>query len=195
MTAADRTTETKKEGKPPREEQVLSLVFAEFLDRALYRVDRDPAVPLTTPQLVALTYLQDNPGCTIKQLSRGTRVNHSAASQLVAKQAADGNLRTESNPADRRQARLRLTERGSTLLHEARASRLRALDRVLSRMTAEERERLVEGLRGFLRHALSSEQQVDDVCGRCWVEHFGDCIVNLAHRQLAGRDSKRVPVS
>ena len=60
-------------------EQVASLVFAEHVGKLLYGAG-DSGSPLSTAQLVPLTFIHDNPGCTIKALSAGTRVNHSAAS-------------------------------------------------------------------------------------------------------------------
>ena len=181
--------------RQPSMEQVLSLTFAEQVNNLLYRGAADGKTAVSTAQLVALTFIQDNPGCTIKKLAGSTRVNHSAASQAIHKLAAEGLVEIAVAPADRREARLTLSRAGAAALQESRERRLDALEAILHRMSAAERARFIDGLSAFLRHALSSEGAVDDVCGRCWVEHFGDCIVNIAHRQITGRDTKRVPAA
>ena len=177
----------------PSQEQIASLVFTEIVNKLIYREEADSGSPHTTAQLVALTYIQDNPGCTIKQLAAGIRVNHSAASQLVHKAGEEGLLDIQVKPEDRRHARLNISPVGRQALQQSRQRRLEALDRILSRMPERERHAFVEGLQTFLRYALSSEEKADDACGRCWVEHFGDCIVNLVHREFTGKDTKRVP--
>lgn len=174
-------------------EQVASLVFAEHVGKLLYGGGDDASSP-STPQLVALTFIHDHPGTTIKALAAGIRVNHSAASQQSHKLAADGLI--EISPgADRRQATLKLSIEGGRLLQRARERRLKELDRIFRKMSPADRQALVDGLTAFLKQALHSERNVDDVCGRCWVEHFGECIVNLMHRQMTGRDTKRVPAA
>ena len=172
-------------------EQVASLVFAEHVGKLIYGAG-DAAASLSTTQLVALTYIHENPRTTIKALAAGTRVNHSAASQAAHRLAREGLVGIEPG-TDRRQATLKVLEAGERLLAHARDRRLRELERIFRRMPAADRTALVDGLTAFLKVALSSEKKVDDVCGRCWVEHFGECIVNLMHRQMTGRDTKRIP--
>lgn len=180
---------------PPSPEQISSLVFVEMVNKMIYREEADSDSPHTTSQLVALTYIQDNHGCTIKQLAAGTRVNHSAASQLAHKLAQEQLLHVQVKTEDRRHARLTISAGGVKALQESRQRRLDALERIFSKMPAQERQTFVDGLQAFLRYALNSEEQADAACGRCWVEHFGDCIVNLAHREFTGRDTKRVPAA
>ena len=174
-------------------EQVASLVFAEHVGKLLYGAG-DSGSPLSTAQLVPLTFIHDNPGCTIKALSAGTRVNHSAASQAAHRLVRDGLIAIVPG-VDRREATLRLAAGGDRLLAQARARRLKELEKILGRMNPADCKALVAGLTAFLKEALSSEHKVDDVCGRCWVEHFGECVVNLMHRRMTGRDTKRVPVT
>lgn len=175
----------------PNAEQIAALVFTEHMTKLLYQPE-DAEGGTSTSQLVALTWIHDNRDCTVKQLAAGIRVNHSAASQLAHKLAADELISIEPGPTDRRQVRLRIRAAGNRALEDARTRRLEALDRILGRMPEAERRALTDGLTAFLKVALASEAHVDDACGRCWVEHFGDCIVNLAHRQITGRESKRV---
>ncbi len=176
----------------PTAEQISALVFNELMTKLLYPAEDAKGGTTSTSQLVALTWIHDNRDCTVKQLAAGIRVNHSAASQLAHKLAADGLISIEPGPKDRRQVRLRVRAAGDRALADARGRRLEALDGILSRMSESERKALSDGLAGFLKVALASERNVDDACGRCWVEHFGDCIVNIAHRQITGRESKRV---
>lgn len=176
----------------PAPEQIASLVFAEHLNKLLYRGEAESVGNLTTAQLVALTFVADNPGCTITSLAAGTRVNHSAASQAAHRLTTLGMAEIEAGQ-DRRQAQLRVTTAGAGVLDAARRSRLDALDRIFRKMTPDERRTFVDGITAFLRVALNSESKVDDACGRCWVEHFGDCIVNIMHREMTGHDTKRVP--
>jgi len=176
----------------PGPEQIASLVFAEHLNKLLYKGETDSEGVLTTPQLVALTFIADNPACTIKQLAAGTRINHSAASQAAHRLVALRMVDIEPGQ-DRRQARLNASAAGTAVLDSARRSRLAALDAIFRKMSPENRQLFVDGVTAFLKVALNSESKVDDACGRCWVEHFGDCIVNLMHREITGRDTKRVP--
>lgn len=176
----------------PNAEQISALVFTELVTKLLYPPGDAEGGSTSTSQLIALTWIHDNRDCTVKQLAAGIRVNHSAASQLAHKLSSDGLVSIEPGPQDRRQVRLRMRAAGNRALEEARSRRLEALDRILGRMPEGERKALTDGLAGFLKIALASERSVDDACGRCWVEHFGDCIVNLAHRQITGRESKRV---
>ncbi len=176
----------------PAPEQIASLVFAEHLNKLLYRGEAESGGVLTTAQLVVLTWVADNAGCTIKQLAAGTRIQHSAASQAAHRLGALGMIEIEPG-ADRRQARLKPTPAGAGVLDAARRSRLEALDRIFRKMTPDDRRLFVDGVTAFLKIALNSETKVDDACGRCWVEHFGDCVVNLLHRERTGGGSKRVP--
>lgn len=172
-------------------DQVALLVAAEHVNRMLAPDQPGATGGLTTAQLVALTFVHDHPKASVKDLSAGSRVNHSAASQVSRRLATMGLLAMEPGE-DRREARLALTPAGRKALAETRRKRLESLDRILKRMTPGDRAKLADGLTAFLRIALNSEAKADDACGRCWVDHFGECIVNVLHRRMTGRDPERV---
>lgn len=72
---------------------------------------------LTLQQWVLLTALWRQDGLTVGQLAAYYRATEPSTSNLVSRMEAKGLVRRELNPADRRQVRVFLDERGRSLDH------------------------------------------------------------------------------
>jgi len=110
-----------------------------------------PAYTLSLSQAFTLHELDAGHPLSQRDLAARLRLDKSSVSRLVADMERDGLLVRERDPEDRRQYRLRLTDRGRRL-HRTMASVAHGdYDRWVGAMTAEERAALLTGLTAMLR--------------------------------------------
>jgi DNA-binding MarR family transcriptional regulator len=111
------------------------------------RLDQTPAVP--PAQLRVLSVIADSRPTNMSRLAEALDVVPSSASRLCDRLEATGLLRRVPDPRDRREVRLMLTPSARRLLDQLRERRREALAEVLERMTAADRQALVDALQAF----------------------------------------------
>lgn len=97
--------------------------------RAVRRVDE--ATGLTPARLSALSVVVFAGPLTMGELAAAEQVTPPTMTRLAAGLEAEGLVRRQPDPADRRAVRIRATAKGTALLHRGRARRV---DRLVARM-------------------------------------------------------------
>jgi DNA-binding MarR family transcriptional regulator len=116
-----------------------------------------PGQPMSVSQAFALHELgRSGAGLSQGELARRLRLEKSSASRMAADLERDGLLVRERDPDNRRQYRLRLTERGHALHERMAASYHARYDQWIDTMTPAERTALIRGLRALLRAVRGS---------------------------------------
>jgi DNA-binding MarR family transcriptional regulator len=105
----------------------------------LRRVARHDAVSgLTAARLSALSVIVYGGPVTIGELARAERVTMPTVSRLIQGMERDGLVTRAVDTGDRSVVRLRATERGETILREARSRRVESLARQMGALPAED---------------------------------------------------------
>ncbi len=106
------------------------------LRRAVRRRTRErmdvPALP--PAQVELLRTVQDSPGIGVAGVARRLRLAENSVSTLVRTAIADGHVHRTRDPADRRAARLELTDAAHERLRRWRAVRVEVVDAALARL-------------------------------------------------------------
>ncbi|MFI6520635.1 MarR family winged helix-turn-helix transcriptional regulator [Spirillospora sp. NPDC050679] len=100
-------------------------------------------------QLHALEAVHARPGISVRDLAAELHAIPSSASRLCDRLVAANLLARLPSDADRRLVELRLTAQGEELMRDLTRQRRLDLEAVLDRLTAEQRDRLLEGLTAF----------------------------------------------
>jgi DNA-binding MarR family transcriptional regulator len=112
---------------------------------ALRHVRReDPASGLSPARLSALSVLVFVGPRTLGELAAAEQVRPATMSPIVRALEADGLVRRDSDPADRRVARLRATAAGERVMWQGRNRRVESLATLLGRLSASEVRRVRE---------------------------------------------------
>lgn len=111
---------------------------------------------LTPSQLSALSAVDRHGPLTLGALAEHERVAPPTVTKVVAKLEADGFLRREVDPEDRRVARLTVTPEGLVLLTEIRARKDAWLTERISDLGSEPRARLAAAL-DVIDHLVAGE--------------------------------------
>jgi DNA-binding MarR family transcriptional regulator len=122
------------------------------------RID-DPQSGLSPSRLSALSVVVFGGPLTISALAEAEQVRPPTISRLVKELEAEGVLRRESDPDDRRVQRVRATAKGRRLLEEGRQRRVARLAAELESLSGEERRVLAEAARLLERLATPSEHR------------------------------------
>lgn len=132
------------------------------LMRSLFGTDKDdPLTELTMPQLRIMRMVLEGDH-TVSSLSEEMALSVSAATQMVNRLEHSGLVERAEYPADRRMKRVRLSARGLALMHRRRDRRVERIRQVLTEMSPEEKDSLVDRLREFhvaARLVRSREEQ------------------------------------
>ncbi len=132
------------------------------LRRAVRRRTRErmgvPALP--SAQVELLRAVQDSPGVGVAGVARRLRLADNSVSTLVRAAVADGYLRRTPDPADRRAARLELTEAAQERLHRWRAVRADVVDAALARLDPADHDALVAAVPALTR-LLDAVEEID----------------------------------
>jgi DNA-binding MarR family transcriptional regulator len=118
-----------------------------------------PGFLVSASQAFALHELGSGPGLSQGELADRLHLEKSSASRMAADMERDGLLARERDPNNRRQYRLRLTDRGHALHRQMASSFHNHYERWISAMTPAERAALIRGLRGLLRAVRQSPVQ------------------------------------
>ena len=101
---------------------------------------------LTFAQSQVLFYVDQHPGCHMGDVAKEFRVTMPAATHIVDRLAQKGLLGRSADPGDRRVCVLELTLAGQALVRELETRQLGALEQVLARLSAPDRQRILLGL-------------------------------------------------
>jgi DNA-binding MarR family transcriptional regulator len=132
-------------------EQLLDLLNA--LGGTIFRQflwQRAAELELTYAQSQVLFHVAAHPGCRMVDISKAFGVTRPAVTQLVDRLEQKGFITRADDPGDRRAYVLEVTRAGAALVDELHAMRLRSLEAVLARMTADDRTRVVRGLEALV---------------------------------------------
>lgn len=100
----------------------------------------DDVSGLSGPRLSALSVIIYAGPINLTELAEAERVTSPTMTRLVQALEAEGVVRREIDPADRRAVKLSATARGKKVLDAARARRLAAMENILGELSAEDRE-------------------------------------------------------
>lgn len=114
---------------------------------------------LTVPQFRMLVVLEAHGATNLSRLAEQLAVNPSTAMRMADRLIAAGMVERTTDPADRRAAKLVLTEGGRTVVREVTGRRREEIARIVSAMPPERRGAMVEALQAFADAA--GEPQVD----------------------------------
>ncbi len=136
-------------------ERVLDLLTA--LGTTIFRqVVWQKAADLTFAQSQVLFYVAAHPGCHMGDVAKAFGVTLPAVTHIVDRLEQKELLVRGDHPADRRIYVLDLTRAGKALAEELQALRVRGLERVLARMSAADRRRVVAGLEALIDAAVTA---------------------------------------
>jgi DNA-binding MarR family transcriptional regulator len=132
--------------RPAASDEFLRL--AQVVMRALHSttVDSWCAVDLTMPQLKALFLAHAPGGASHSEIARALGVGVSTVTGIVDRLVEHGLVQRQTDPADRRLSRVVVTPAGTELIDQLWASRREQLDKLLDKLTPDERSTLVNAL-------------------------------------------------
>jgi len=108
---------------------------------------------LSMHQLGILMQIHFRGNCGISEISNRFDITNAAASQLVDKLVQSGLIQREEDPQDRRAKLLNLTEKGKKMIQQGTERRYRWVEDLAQKLSAEERERVIEALNIMTRAA------------------------------------------
>ncbi len=117
------------------------------------------ATDLTYSQTQVLFYAAEHPDCHMGDVAKAFRVTLPAVTHIVDRLEQKELMIRRDHPADRRIYVLDLTRAGKALAEELQTLRLRGLEHVLSRMSAEDRRRVVVGLEALVDAAANVSEE------------------------------------
>ena len=112
-------------------------------------------IDLTYAQSQVLFRLAEHPGSHMGDVAKAFGVTLPAVTHIVDRLEEKGLVARGDHPADRRVYLLDLTRAGRILVEELEAIRLRGMERVLTRMSADDRRRVLTGLEALVDAASS----------------------------------------
>ncbi|MGW0287805.1 MarR family winged helix-turn-helix transcriptional regulator [Streptomyces sp. NPDC003236] len=130
----------------------MTLTAVELLEVLWGRASTAPASP---SQMRVLLMLEHQDGINLRTLADSLASTPPSTSRLCDRLVAAGFVERAISPADRREVRLHLSNRGRAFLDDLRARREKELRAVLERMPAVKRTALLEGLEAFCDTAAS----------------------------------------
>lgn len=117
---------------------------------------RASELDLTYAQSQVLFHVGDHPGCHMGDVAKAYGVTLPAITHIVDRLEQKKFLLRGDHPSDRRVYVLELTKQGKSLVQELRAMQTRGVEDVLSRMTADDRQRVIKGLEALVDAATEA---------------------------------------
>ena len=133
--------------------ELLNALLGSTFRQILWR--KAAELELTFSQAQVLFYAEQHPGCIMGDVAKAYDVTLSAITQIINRLEQKGFIARRGDPTDRRVYTLDLTPGGKTLVRELHMLQIEALERVLTRMAAPDRERVLKGLEAFVKAARS----------------------------------------
>jgi DNA-binding MarR family transcriptional regulator len=115
---------------------------------------RASELDLTYAQSQVLFYVNEHPSCHMGDVAKAFGVTLPAVTHIIDRLEQKQFVTRGDDPADRRVNVLEVTPQGRALVEELHALQLRSLERVLARMAADDRQRVVRGLEALVDAAL-----------------------------------------
>src|SRR5438552_7931351 len=137
--------------------ELLKTLFGSTFRQILWRNAAE--LELTYAQAQVLFYVAQHLGCHMGQVAKTFKVTLPAITQIVDRLVQKQFLTRGSNPADRRVSILALTAEGKALVQELERVQVEALDPVLQRLSARDRNRLNKGLEKFVEAVAGGPQE------------------------------------
>jgi DNA-binding MarR family transcriptional regulator len=139
---------------------------------------------VTPAQLLALRYLSLNESSLMSDVAEGLGISFPAATKTIDRLVRKELASRVEDPHDRRVVRIRLTERGKTLVAEVYEERARRFAGVLERLDPSARDGLHTTMGAFISAAIDDKDTVDKVCLHCGSDHHDSCPVKVAYLRL-----------
>jgi DNA-binding MarR family transcriptional regulator len=114
---------------------------------------------LTYAQSQVLFYVADHSECPMGEVAKAYGVTLPAITHIVDRLEQRGMLSRAHHPTDRRVYILDLTRHGRTVARDLLATRLEAMEGVLRRMTARERNLVVSGLEVLVDASARAQEE------------------------------------
>jgi len=113
-------------------------------------------VRVTPSQLIMLDWIAARPGCGIQEIAAGLRLTPPTVSVGVRRLEEAGLLERRPDPQDRRAVRLFLTVQGKALHQRAQDFRRRKIRRLLTGLTPQEQDTLLN----LLERAINAAERL-----------------------------------
>ena len=144
--------------------------------RLLLEVPEAREAEITVPQIQALRYLWLHEQVLMGDLAEGLDISHPSATNMVKRLADKGMIHRISNPDDRRQIVVALTQAGLSLTRSVERARIARLSSVLERMGEPVRSAFLRGIKRFLVLAIDEDPcTAADICLRCGTRASTSC--------------------
>jgi DNA-binding MarR family transcriptional regulator len=114
---------------------------------------------LTFAQSQVLFHVNDHPGCPMGDVAKAFGVTLPAVTHIVDRLAQKGFAARGAMAGDRRVTTLELTATGRALAHELDTTRMRAMEAILTRVSAAERRRIVDGVEALVDAAMRASEE------------------------------------
>ena len=111
---------------------------------------RASELDLTYAQSQVLFYVSDHPSCHMGDVAKAFGVTLPAVTHIIDRLEQKQFVTRGDDPADRRVHVLEPTPQGRALVQELHGLQMRSLERVLARMSADDRQRAVRGLEALV---------------------------------------------
>ena len=159
--------------------EMVAEVFIETVRKSAGKLTcQDPEGEITPALMECLQYVYLHGVSPIREIGNGLEMSLSGASQLVERLVKKRLVTRSENEDDRRLTRVELTDVGREAVKQMRRRKSEWFDAILEAMPPSQRKALREGLESFLRVALTNQDNVDNACVRCGMEHVQFCVVN-----------------
>ena len=169
-------------------------LFCQAID---YRVLR-PALEklakdeLTEVQLSCLRFAHLHPEPSVGEIAEGLKISNAASAKLIDRLVKKHLLLREEDQVDRRVLKIKLTPDSVRILEETNRFQQEQFQQIFGAMTTEERIALEQGLVGFLRGAIQTQEQLEEICLRCGWSHELSCVGNQLFKTKTGHDKEKV---
>ena len=114
---------------------------------------------LTYAQCQVLFYVATHSGCHMGEIARAFGVTLPAVTHIVDRLEQKQFVVRGDDPADRRVYALELTSQGKSLVGELQTIQLESVEEVLTRMSADDRRRVIQGLESLVAAAREAPQE------------------------------------
>lgn len=113
---------------------------------------------LSMPQFSVLMQLHHKGPCGMSEISERFDITAAAASQLTEKLVQGGYIERAEDPNDRRAKSIQLTPKGKELVDAGMTERYRWMDELVSKLSAEDKPKVVEALKVLTEAAKQLEE-------------------------------------
>lgn len=119
---------------------------------------RASELDLTFAQSQVLFFVAEHPTCPMGEVAKAFGVTLPAVTHIVDRLEEKRFMARGAHPGDRRVYVLELTRAGQALVEELHGIQMQALERVLARMSVDDRERAVRGIEALVEAAVEASR-------------------------------------